>query len=243
MRRGLVEQNRYRLDWLDVSHVSPQARKPRAGSSAYGRDDSQRSGAGGFPGIPVWSGPAIVFAALVTGLLLSLASGSVSTAYLVCFVVAGVAVALLTTARGLFLTVASIPLLFGVLTPVASWLVNQAGTGAAQGFSTTAVVTAVYPLTQFFPVLAAVTVGAAVIAVLRLWLLKRRTRARAAAVRETRRRNAEAERRNRDTTTRARRQSTRTRPPRSERTGERVTVEELMKRNPRRSAPGDRYEA
>lgn len=167
-------------------------------------------------------------------MLLSLAGGAIGAAYLLCFTVAGILVALITEARGLFLTVASLPLLFGVITPVSSWLINQSEAGSAQNFSITAVATSIYPLAQFFPVLISVTLGAAAIAVLRLWLLGRRNQARAKAVRQARRRDAEAERRNRDATVLARTQTTKIRPRRSERTGERVTVEELMSRDPRR---------
>ncbi|MGD7001752.1 DUF6542 domain-containing protein [Corynebacterium halotolerans] len=211
-----------------MSHQSPQTRTSRPGTTAA------RSSSGGFQGIPTWSGPAIVFAALVTGCLLSLGAGSLGPAYLTCFAVAGVLVALIVEGRGLFLTVASLPLLFGVITPFSSWVINRLASTSSQGFSTTSVITAVFPLAEFFPVLISITLGAAVIALLRLWLLNRRNRVVASRAREARRRDQEAERRNQITATRARAQSAKTRARRSERTGDRVTVEELIRRNQRR---------
>lgn len=225
-----------------MSHVPAPPRTRRTVSPARGAGSRPSTGAGS--GLPTWSGIAILLAALATGLLLSLASGSVGWAYLLCFVAAGIAVTLFTELRGLFLIVASLPLLFGILTPLTSWLVNQASSAGTTSFSVTSVLTAVFPLLQYFPVLICVSLGAAIIAGLRLWLNARRIRARELAARRARRRDAEAERINRDAATRARRQSTMTRPRRSERTGERVTVEELMQRNPRanpRSASDDLY--
>lgn len=211
--------------------MSQEPTHPRKTSRA---NAPSRPSSGGFAGIPTWSGPAIVIASLITGMLLSLASSSLGVAYLVCFVVAGILVALLTEARGLFLTVVSLPLLFGVITPVSAWLIGQLGSSSAQNFSVTAIATSIYPLAQFFPVLISVTLGATAIAVLRLWLLNRKNQARAKAVRAARRRDAEAERRNRDTAVMARSQTTKIRPRRSDRTGERITVEELMSRDQRR---------
>ncbi len=66
-------------------------------------------------GLPTWSGIAIVIAALITGLLLSINAQSIGTPYLICFGVAAVVVALFTEARGLFLVVASLPLVFGIM--------------------------------------------------------------------------------------------------------------------------------
>ncbi|MGP6173653.1 DUF6542 domain-containing protein [Corynebacterium sp. A21] len=207
-----------------MSNVPPQTRKPRAGSA--------RPAAGTFPGLPAWSGIAIVFAALVTGLVISVAMGTIGAGYLACFAIAGIAVALLVELRGLFLTVAALPLLFSLVTPVASWFVSQTLTGSNAEFSATAVVTSIFPLLQFFPLLFTVTLGSAAIALLRLWLFNRRERERERSARSARRRDAEAERVNRATAHRARQTSTRIpRQPRAERTGERVTVEELMQRN------------
>lgn len=177
-----------------------------------------------FTGLPTWSGIAVILAALVTGLLISLSVQQIGLPFLVCFVLAGITVALLTEPRGLFLTVASMPILFAVMTVLTSWSVGRSvASEGSPAFSTTTLVTAVYPLIEFFPVLFAVTAGGAAIAVLRLWLLKRSGRAREVAAQRTRRRDAENDRRNRATASRARRRTNQ------------VTVEELLERNRRRA--------
>ncbi|AJE32759.1 hypothetical protein B842_04530 [Corynebacterium humireducens NBRC 106098 = DSM 45392] len=176
-------------------------------------------------GLPTWSGIAIVLAALVTGLLLSINGQAVGLPYLLCFGVAALVVALVTEVRGLFLTVASIPLLFGVMTVVSAWAVTRslASEGTA-AFSMTSIATAVFPLAQFFPALMSVTSAAAAIALLRVWLSHRSGRAAQSAEMQDRRRTAEANRRNRDTVSRARRRTNQ------------VTVEELLARNRERQA-------
>ncbi|QGU06892.1 hypothetical protein COCCU_04730 [Corynebacterium occultum] len=222
-----------------MSNLPPKTRKTRRRNT--------RPAAASFTGLPTWSGVGIIFAALVTGLLVSVAMGGLGVTYLLCFTVAGIAVALFVELRGLFLSVAVLPLLFGILTPVAAWFVAQTMATAATGFSTTAIVTAIYPLAQFFPVLIVITVGAAVIALLRLWLHQRREQEREVVAREVRRREADADRANRATAYRARQTSTRTpRRSRTERGEDRVTVEELLRRNqPRenRSIRDDLYES
>lgn len=168
-------------------------------------------------------------AALITGLLLSISFQQVGLPYLVIFIIAGLFTALFTEPRGLFLTVVSLPLLFGVMTPVAAWSVARSL--AAEGtpaFSMATIATSVYPLIQFFPVLLAVTLGAGIIAALRLWLLKRAQRAQARVVQRARRRSAEVERRNRAAASRARHRTNQ------------VTVEELLARNRQRAAPTER---
>ncbi|MDO5668578.1 MAG: amino acid permease [Corynebacterium sp.] len=171
-------------------------------------------------GLPTWSGISILLAALITGLLLSLNAQAIGGPFLVCFAVAAIVVTLFTDVRGLFLTVASIPVLFGFMTVLTAWTVtrSQAAEGTAP-FSTTTIVTALFPLAQFFPVLAAVSLGALAIALFRVWLSGRSRRAAETAAINHRRRAAEADRRNRDTATRARRRTNQ------------VTVEELLARN------------
>lgn len=171
-------------------------------------------------GLPTWSGIAIVLAALITGLLLSINAQAVGVPFLVCFAVSALVVALFTEVRGLFLTIASIPLLFGIMTVLASWTVSRSlaaeGIGA---FSTTTILTALFPLAQFFPVLVGVSAAAAAIALVRVWLSGRNRKAADAAAIDSRRRSAEEDRRNRATASRARR-----------RPGQ-VTVDELLERN------------
>ncbi|RNE48506.1 DUF6542 domain-containing protein [Corynebacterium alimapuense] len=177
----------------------------------------------GFAGLPTWSGIAIVIAALTTGLLLSINAQQISWPYLLFFAVAGIAVALLTEVRGLFLTIASMPLLFAIMTLLTSWSIGRSlSAEGSAAFSTTSIVTAIYPLVQFFPTLMIVTLIATALAVLRVWVAKRNAVARASAATRHRRRAAEANRRNRDTTSRARNRANE------------ITVEELLARNRRR---------
>lgn len=174
----------------------------------------------GTTGLPTWSGIAIVLAALITGLLLSINAQAIGWPFLLCFAVAGIVVALATEARGLFLTIAAMPLLFGTMTVLTSWMVGRSlASDGTPAFSTTSIVTAIYPLAQFFPVLGGVTLIAAIIAAVRIWLLRRNGRAREESAIEVRRRTAEADRRNRDTVSRARSRANQ------------VTVEELLARN------------
>ncbi|WP_448853401.1 DUF6542 domain-containing protein [Corynebacterium frankenforstense] len=161
----------------------------------------------GAVGLPVWSGVAIVVAALATGMLISLLSQEMGALYLTCFAVAAVVVALFTQPRGLFLTVATMPLSFVVFTLATAWLIGRQLSPNVSGTSTTAIITMIYPVFQFFPVLALVVAGAALIAWLRLHLLHRNLARSQRQRQATRRRDAEADRRNRTTATRARRRA------------------------------------
>lgn len=155
--------------------------------------------------MPTWSGIAIVLAALLTGMLISIMNLDMGVPYLACFVVAGLAVALFTELRGLFLTVAMLPISFAAVTILTSFIITRMM--AADGtpmFNKTTIVTAVYPLAQYFLVLAAVTAGAIIIAVLRLKSHQRNSTKRAEEHTAQRRQEAEADRRNRETVTRAR---------------------------------------
>lgn len=168
----------------------------------------------------MWSAFAVLVAALATGLLLSVATGGLGLAFLVCFALAALVVTLLVDPRGIFLVVASLPFLFGLATVLTSWSVGRAQ--ASQGaplFSRATAVTALYPLTQHFPWLVTVTVLAVLVGLVRLWLLRRRNAKMERRARERRRRVAEADRRNRTLSSTARRRS------------EQITVEELLARN------------
>lgn len=161
----------------------------------------------GAVGLPVWSGVAIVIAALATGMLISLFNQEMGALYLTCFAVAAVVVALFTQPRGLFLTVATMPLSFVVFTLATAWLIGRQLSPNVSGTSTTAIITMIYPVFQFFPVLALVVAGAALIAWLRLRLLHRNLARSHRQRQATRRRDAEEDRRNRYTATRARRRA------------------------------------
>ncbi len=63
-------------------------------------------------------------------MLVSLMLGVIGLPYQLIFIIATLGVTLLVEARGLFLTVASIPILFGIFTPLTSWSVSQQGVAA-----------------------------------------------------------------------------------------------------------------
>lgn len=169
-------------------------------------------------------------------MLVSLLSGSMGLAYQLLFIIGALTVTVLVEARGLFLTVASIPLLFGLVTPMTAWFVSQQGlAGAAPGVSVTEILSAVYPLAQYFPTLLMVTLVAALIAVVRIILLRRHEQQRQVTSERSRRAQREADSVNRSTANRAREQSTRARRSREAAPAqEQVTVDELVRRSRQR---------
>lgn len=161
----------------------------------------------GAVGLPLWAGLAIVVAALVTGMLISIYFQEVGAIFLGCFAAAALVVALFTQPRGLFITVANIPIAFGFFTVLTAWLVGRQLSPNVSGISATSAVTAVYPLLQFFPVLILVFLGAVAIACIRLALLRRQLqRAQERHVAE-RRTEAEKDYLNQQTASKARRRS------------------------------------
>lgn len=141
-----------------MSHVNPARRRSAARTE-----------------LPTWSGAAIIAAALLTGILLSLNGGQIGHTYLIIFAVASVIATILVRVSGLYLTVASIPLLFGVETFIGSWfVVHMSGPKNMPAFSKTTLITALYPLLQYFPWLIGVTVVCGAIAYLRIYLRSRR---------------------------------------------------------------------
>ncbi|MCX7444427.1 hypothetical protein OS125_04095 [Corynebacterium sp. P7003] len=199
-------------------------------------------------GAPTWSCPLILLLALIVGTVISIDQQQISGAYLWLFAVTSLACTLFVVPRGLWLTVSSVPLLFGAATPVAAWTIARSS--AAEGsdaFSATGIATAIYPLAQHFPVLAATTVGCVLIAVLRLTRVRQLQITAERNHRQVRRQISDAEERNISTASRARRVSSRARREKVE--GDtRPTVaelrrktleEEAARRRAARPAPGD----
>lgn len=165
---------------------------------------------------------AIVAAALTTGLLLSLLFRELGWPYLVCYIISVLAVTCTVVPRGLYLTVATSPLLYAVFTLLSGWLVTQArasGEASSSSFSTTALVTGAFPLLEHFVPFFLTTLVSIAIAGLRLWRLHSTARVENHKAQIARRAEAAADKRNRDTNARAR-----------ERTN-RLTVAELIARN------------
>lgn len=144
---------------------------------------------------PVWAPLLIMVAVILTGVILGRQQDAVPQVYFVLFAIAAIVVTVLVEVRGLFLTVACLPIYFVLGTVIIGWL-STPNTGAKD--SKTFLINSLYPsishfLWLLFPFLAAV-----VIALLRWWIY-REDLARQAAYREhMRRRRAHAERDNRD---------------------------------------------
>lgn len=176
-------------------------------------------------GLPTWTGPTIVVASLLVGVLLSVLSGSMGVAYALLFACGAVAAVGLVELRGLFLTVAAIPTLFAGATLTGGWaLAYLAAPDGAAPFNRTTLVTAAYPLIEKFPLLIIVSLLALTLAVVRLWLGSRRVQTSARTTYAQRRATAAADRRNREQSSRVR-----------ERAGT-LTVAELQERRRRAKA-------
>lgn len=171
-----------------------------------------------FEGLPTGSALGILFAALFTGALLSMYSGVIGWPLLACFIIATLVVTTLVNPKGLFLTVASAPILL-FLTVLATGYVISRNELATGGVSTKAALLAVvYPITEVFPILATVTVGAVLIAVARYKLIERQNRARTRTESAQRHQVAESNRRTTSQSRRARERSSS------------VSVQELLNR-------------
>ncbi|MCT1684250.1 hypothetical protein M3A74_05385 [Corynebacterium appendicis] len=195
-----------------MSHASPR---------------SSSTSASTLTGFSTGSGIGIIVAALVTGGLIALYNEAIGLPFLVLFTVASIVVATFVNPRGLFLTVASIPLLYTFFMLLTGVLIAYFQLPEGQtSLGRTSAVLILYPLTQYFPVLLFVTLGSLLIALLRLRLLKKQNddiRARE----ERQRRSISA------TNRRTRREASRSR-QRSSGTDTRVTVEELLARRAER---------
>ena len=156
-------------------------------------------------GLPTWSSIAIVCAALITGALLSVMNQNLGLPFLLCFAVAGISVALMTEVRGLFITVAALPVLFALgAIGTSYWITRLLAADGAPAFNKTTLVTAVYPLVEFFPWLLGVTLSAIIIGYIRFSLFKRNTAKHQKQFVANRREIAEADRRNRENVAKAR---------------------------------------
>lgn len=139
-----------------------------------------RQAANEFVGLPTGSAIGINFAALFTGALIAVWAGGIGTAFPVLFAAAVIITTLLVQHRGIFLTVATAPLLFlGAVVTIGLLLGwdQLAGAGAS---SRAAQLMVLYPLIEFFPWLLGVTLVAALIGFGRIQLIKRHNKAVAA---------------------------------------------------------------
>nr|WP_151528478.1 MULTISPECIES: DUF6542 domain-containing protein [Corynebacterium] len=184
--------------------------------------------------------------------MISLNQQSLGALYLMAFAVGALATVLWVEPRGLTLTVAQIPVIFGIATPCAAFLLGKSNSlsGGDGRLSKTELLTLIYPLAQFFPTLIVATLSAVAIAVLR-YLHHRRTNVKLERKLSTQRKRAiDSDRRNLSTTTRAREAANRSRRYRGESRNSEVTVEDLLERNradhkrsKKRATPPDRQPA
>lgn len=155
-----------------------------------------------FLGLPTGSGIGIIFAALFTGALISLSTAVIGWPFLTLYAVAVIVVATLVNPRGLFLNVASAPIMFVIAVVVVGWIMARSEIAAGGASGKAALLLVFYPVTEMFPVLFAVTAGSVIIAVVRIQLIKRRnekllkreTAERTRANRSNRRTNSEGRR-------------------------------------------------
>lgn len=180
------------------------------------------------PGFSTGSGVGIIIAALVTGGLLSVYNEAIGWPFLALFAVASLVVVTFVNPRGLFLIVASIPLLYTLFLLVTGTLNAYFQLPEGQtSLGRTSALLILYPLVQFFPVMAMVTLGALVIALLRYQLLKRHNEEIRQQEQRQRRQASESNRRTQREATRFRERTT---------TPGKVTVEELLARSNEPSA-------
>ncbi|MFV8380575.1 hypothetical protein HW450_02810 [Corynebacterium hindlerae] len=196
-------------------------------------------------GLSLWTALSLSIACLLTGLLLSLSAGEISWIHLACFGVGAIGTTAFVKHSALYLNVASQPLLFGIITPLTSWLIARSDlAGDSDQFSKTMLLSSIYPLAEQFPALLAITAVTVLMALWRLHTAKKKYQARMAQLQRQRRIAARSERHNRETTTRVRRVASR--PRRSELAPEeRIPFSDLIKdvdkrserRRPLRRAP------
>ena len=175
-----------------------------------------------FVGLPTGSAIGINFAALLTAVAVSAFSGGALWPCGLFFALSLIATTLLVNPRGIFLTVATSPLLFAAAATAIGVLGAGDQLSAGGASSRAAQLLVVYPLVQLFPWLATITSIAAALGWGRVQLIRRQNQA--LARRETRQRIQTAAS-NRKTTTQGRR--ARERATGRQRT---VSVDELLKR-------------
>lgn len=169
-----------------------------------------------FYGIPLRISLAILATAILVGFLLSIGSQTISSLVLIIYIVAALGVTVLSHPRNLFILACCVPIGFSIALVLAGWMTTGAGS------SITEVATAIYPFTQHFPVIMLLTLGCVAIALVRLYLLRRRDQMTSQS--RSKQRNAEKlqAQRNVQATTKSRRQATNA--------ANQVTVQDLLAR-------------
>lgn len=166
----------------------------------------------GAEGLPIWAGIVIVIAALATGMGISMYQQAIGSVFLWCFALSAIVVSLVVQPRGLFITISTMPLVFSGFAVATAWCIGRQLSPSVSGFSMGSLITAVYPLLQFFPVLFLVLAGVVAIAVVRLWLLHKKLERSQARTVADRHRAAKRDEYNKRTTSRARKRTARATP-------------------------------
>lgn len=187
-------------------------------------------------GFSTGSGIGIIIAALVTGGLIALYNETVGMPFLVLFALASIIVTTFVNPKGLFVTVASIPVLYTFFLLLTCTLnaYFQLPDGQTSLGKTSALLI-LYPLTQYFPVLIFVTLGTLLIALLRHRLLKKQNEDILAREERQRRSVSETNRRTNLEASRSRQRSSN-----STNSDRKVTVDELLARRAERKKPSDK---
>lgn len=178
---------------------TPRAEGHHQSRHAARREDKENSGSS--PLFPVWAPPLVMLAVIITGLVLSHGSGGIASAFFWLFALATLVCAVLVEARGLFLTIAPVPLYFVGGVGLIGWF--SAAAGQAAGNKKTRLITAVYPAVEHFlwvliPLALAIVVG-----VFRWWKYRDDLSRRQAREQLARHRRHVAERHNRESYYRA----------------------------------------
>lgn len=182
-------------------------------------------------GFSTGSGIGIIIAALVTGGLIALYNEAVGMPFLVLFALASIIVTTFVNPKGLFVTVAAIPLLYTFFLLLTCTLNAYFQLPEGQtSLGKTSALLIVYPLTQYFPVLLFVTLGTLLIALLRHRLLKKQNEDILAREERARREVSATNKRTRHEAARSRQRATAE--------GRKVTVDELIARRSERQKTG-----
>lgn len=149
-----------------------------SGSVTHVSNRAQSASTSPFLGLPTGAAIGINVAVLLAASVLAVVvSDSIPWYFLALFAASVVLTTTFVNIRGVYLTVASAPLLFVGAVLTISFLLSR-GQLASDGTSGRAAkLLLLYPLVQLFPVLFTVTLGAAIIGFARIWLIKRQNRA------------------------------------------------------------------
>lgn len=128
--------------------------------------------------LPLWAPTLLLIAAGVLGLVLSLGSGNVGILYLLLFAAGAIIGTLFVKPQGLVVAVSQVPLMFAIVTPIIAWLLNSlvdpSKGGATDSTPTkTRLITAAYPVVQYFPWMLGILGVCVVIAIWRYFELTR----------------------------------------------------------------------